>query len=88
MITTYRTLKCINLIRSVNEVNLRILKDSFNEFGLGPGSDRNNEVISVEELEALLVSLFQLVSRDREQSIQPEKCVELTLSFLLKCLDR
>lgn len=73
---------------TVNEVNHRILKDTFREFGLGPGSGHNNEVLSIDEVEALLVSLFQLVSRDREQFMEAEICVELTLSFLLRCLDR
>ena len=77
-----------NFFTVVHEVNVRILKDSLKEFGLGPGSDHNNEVISVEELEALLVSLFQQVSRGREHFVQAEKCVELALNFLLKCLDR
>lgn len=77
-------LKCF----SVNEVRLRHLKDSFKEMGIGPRVGRNNEVFSVEELESLLVNVFQLATADREHFIQQEKCIELTLSFLLKCLDR
>lgn len=73
---------------SVNEVRLRNLKDSFKEMGIGPGSGRNGEVFNVEELEALLVNIFQLANTNQEHVIAQEKCVELTLSFLLKCLDR
>lgn len=72
----------------MNEVSLHIVRNSLREFGLGPGSHRNSEVLSVEELEVLLVSIFQLAGKDRENFIEQEKCVELTLSFLLKCLDR
>ena len=73
---------------SVNEVGLRSLKDSFKDMGIGPGSGRNNEVLNVEELEALLVNIFRLVTTDRGNIQEQEKCIELTLSFLLKCLDR
>lgn len=72
----------------MNKVGLRNLKDSFKDMGIGPGSDRNNEVLNVEELEALLVNIFQLAITDRENFVEQEKCIELTLSFLLKCLDR
>ena len=72
----------------MNEVRLRNLKDSFKNMGIGPGSGHNNEVFSVEEVEALLVNVFQLATTDREHLVEQEKCVELTLSFLLKCLDR
>lgn len=69
-------------------MNLRVLKDSFQELGIGPGSNHNSQVFSVEELEALLVSIFQLATNDRAEFIDQEKSVELTLSFMLKCLDR
>lgn len=64
------------------------MKNSFKEMGIGPGAGRNNEVFNVEELESLLVNIFQLATTGREHFIQQEKSVELTLSFLLKCLDR
>ena len=73
---------------SVNEVDLRILRNSFKEMGLEPGSRHGNEILSVEELESLLVSIFHQASKGRENFIQEEKSTELTLSFLLKCLDR
>ncbi len=72
----------------MNEVNHKILKDSFKEIGIGPGTIHNDEVLSVEELEALLVIMFQLACEDREHLMQQEKCVELALTFLLRCLDR
>lgn len=69
-------------------MNHKILKDSFKEIGIGPSSAHNNEVLSIEELESLLVIMFQLACTDREHQLQQENCVALALNFLLRCLDR
>ena len=87
-ISTNSVYYCSVVYSAVNGVNHKILKDSFKEIGIGPSTAHNNEVLSVEELEALLVIMFQLASKDREHLMQQEKCVELTLTFLLRCLDR
>ena len=70
----------------MNVVSKYHLERAFFELGLA--SPRNTEVLSVQELEALLSKLFHLAERGRAQFIQPDLCVEITLSWLLKCLDR
>ena len=71
---------------TVNVVEKHILVKAFNELGLG--SPQNSEVLSVPELETFLNKLFHLAQRDRAQFIQPDTCVEITLNWVLKCLDR
>lgn len=63
-----------------------ILVKALNELGLE--SPQNSEVLSVTELESFLSKLFHLAQRGRTQFIQTESCVEVTLNWILKCLDR
>ena len=70
----------------MNVVSKYHLERAFFELGLA--SPQNTEVLSVQELEALLSKLFHLAERGRAQFIRPDLCTEITLSWLLKCLDR
>ena len=71
----------------MNEVEHSILDSVFHKIGMDSDHNHNNEVLSIGELEVLLVNLFK-TRQDRYNFIQPEKCVELTLNFILTCLDR
>lgn len=73
-------------ILAVNVVSKNHLERAFFELGLA--TPQSTEVMTVQELEALLSKLFHLAQRGRAQFIQPDSCVEVTLSWLLKCLDR
>ena len=69
----------------VNAADMHVMVRAFDEMGLG--LSQNNGVLTVAELESLLNKLFQLSQRDRAEFVEPEKCTELTLNWLLKCYD-
>lgn len=78
--------KAIFIIFVVNFVSKNHLERAFFELGLA--SPQNTEVLTVQELEALLNKLFHLAQRGRSHLVQPDYCVEVALNWLLKCLDR
>ena len=56
---------------------------------IGPGSKHNQDTYTVEEIEALLATVFLYVNQERTaHPVNIEECVELTINYLLKCLDR
>lgn len=71
---------------AVNVVAKNHLERAFFELGLA--TPQNTEVMTVQEVESLLSKLFHLAQRGRTQLVQPDYCTEITLSWLLKCLDR
>ncbi|XP_064386652.1 dystrophin-like isoform X2 [Halichondria panicea] len=84
----YRTamkLRTVQKVTHLNVVSKNHLERAFFELGLA--TPQSTEVMTVQELEALLSKLFHLAQRGRAQFIQPDSCVEVTLSWLLKCLD-
>ena len=70
----------------VGAVDLELLSHAFSEFGWN-GSSHNSNTLSVLELESLLNKIFQLAQRSRSRFLQPDQCVEVTLSWTLGCLD-
>ncbi len=62
------------------------MEQAFSELGLG--YVLSSGVMRVVEVEAVLSKMFQLAKRDRPQLLDPERCSEMTLNWLLKCFDR
>lgn len=71
---------------TVNVVYINHLEIACIQHGLA--NPQNTEVLTVCDLNELLTALFNLAKRGRSQFIQPDSCTEVTLSWLLKCLDR
>ena len=71
---------------AVDLVDQHVMEQAFLEFGLGYGF--SNGVMRVVEVEAVLNKVFQLATRDRPQLLEPERCTEITLNWILKCFDR
>ncbi len=66
-----------------------VLEVAYKDMGIGPSSKHNHETYGVAELEALLNIVFQYVNQERAaQPINVEESTEITLNYLLKCLDR
>lgn len=68
-------------------MDLEILSHAFSELGW-EGSSHNSNTLSVLELESLLNKIFQLAQRSHSKFHQPDRCVEITLNWVLGCLDR
>lgn len=85
-LTTYPTPPSHSLSLSVNAVDKHVIEQAFSEMGLS--YVHNSGVLSVVETEAVLNKIFQLAQRDRTNFLQPERCTELTLNWVLKCYDR
>ncbi len=82
---TSTSLTYIFFLTSVNSIDMHVMVQALEEMGLG--QSQNSSVLTVVELEALLNKLFQLAQRDRPELLEPGKCTELTLNWLLKCYD-
>jgi len=66
-----------------------MLEVVYQDLAIGPGSKHNLDTFSVEEVETLLTTIFQYVSQERASlQLDVEGQVEVTVNYLLKCLDR
>lgn len=64
---------------------MHVMVQALDEMGLS--QSQNSGVLTVVELEALLNKLFQLAQKDRADLLEPEKCTEVALNWILKCYD-
>lgn len=73
------------ILPTVSKIHKNVLESALLEIGLS--EDRNDNVMSVAEVEALLSKLFNRIdsSQDRHAC---EMLIELTLGWVLKCYDR
>ena len=66
-----------------------MLEVAYKDVAIGPGPKHNLDTYSVEEVETLLADIFQYVNQERASlQFDVEGQVEVTLNYLLKCLDR
>ena len=70
-------------------MTLNLIDQAFRLRGLF-SARQNSAGMSVAEVESLLNEIFQSAqqSRSRPDFIHPDTCVEMTLNWVLKCIDR
>lgn len=84
----YRTAMKLRMLQKITHLYLvdqHVMEQAFSELGLG--YVLSSGVMRVVEVEAVLSKMFQLAKRDRPQLLDPERCSEMTLNWLLKCFD-